>query len=264
VATVIFSRKRGGSGRHARGDDARPAADRPQRLSADADSAAGTPARGPYDVSQAPDGVQRLDLGALQIPAIDGVEVRVQADPDGGIQQVVLVHGDSALQLGVFAAPRSEGIWAEVREEIRESMSADGVTADEVDGLYGVELRAQVNTPQGPADIRFVGVDGPRWMVRALYQGLAAGDPSQEGLLGECLAGLVVDRGEEARPVREALPLRLPKEMAEHAQHDHEHDHDHNHDGHDHHGHVHEDPSPPDVAVNESTPGINGRRPSSR
>ena len=32
------------------------------------------------------------------------------------------------------------------------------------------------------------------------------------------LAGLVVNRDQEARPVREALPLRLPKEMTEQAQ----------------------------------------------
>ena len=75
-----------------------------------------------------------------------------------------------------------------------------------------------MNTPEGPADVRFVGVDGPRWMVRALYQGAAAADPSREGVLGVVLSGLVVVRDEEARPVREALPLRLPQEMAEQAQ----------------------------------------------
>jgi hypothetical protein len=260
VAAVNFSRKRAGSGRHAR-DAEQQNASQGTGFSDDA-PAVGVPARGPYDITQAPEGVQRLDLGALQIPALDGVEVRVQADPDGTVQQVVLVYGDSALQLGVFAAPRSEGIWAEVREEIRTSMAGDGVSAQEADGEYGIELRARVNTPQGPADIRFVGVDGPRWMVRALFQGAAAGDPAQEGVLGECLAGLVVDRGDEARPVREALPLRLPKEMAEQAQLEHEH-HDHDHD-HDHGDHSHEDPTPPDVAVNEPKPRLNGRRPSNR
>ncbi len=257
---MIFSRKRGGSGRHARGDESPSVQGRSARRSAgDEAAAAGVPGRGPYDRAQAPQGVQRLDLGALQIPAIDGVEVQVQADPDGSIQQVVLVHEDSALQIGVFAAPRSEGIWAEVREEIRASMQADGIVPQEADGEYGVELRARVNTPQGPADIRFVGVDGPRWMVRALFQGAAAADPSREGPLGECLAGLVVDRGDEARPVREPLPLRLPREMAEQAQqaqHDHDHDHDHDH--------VHEDPTPPNVAANEQKPNVNGRRRSNR
>ena len=210
----MFSRKRGGP-KHVRATDAPPSEALAQSLAADGEPP--VPEHGPWDQAYAPDDVQRLDLGSLLIPAIEGVEVRVQANPDGAVEQIVLVDGESALQLGVFAAPRSEGIWDEVREEIAQAMSADGVTAREVRGPYGVELTARVNTPEGPADVRFVGVDGPRWMVRALYQGAAASDPSREGALGQVLSGLVVIRDAEARPVREALPLRLPKEMHEQA-----------------------------------------------
>jgi hypothetical protein len=210
----MFSRKRGGP-KHVRATDAPPSDALAQSLAADDEPPA--PEQGPWDAKHAPDNVQRLDLGSLQIPAIEGVEVRVQANPEGTVEQIVLVDGDSALQLGVFAAPRSEGIWDEVRAEIAEAMSSDGVAPREIQGPYGVELAARVNTPEGPADVRFVGVDGPRWMVRALYQGAAAAEPGREGALGEVLSGLVVIRDEEARPVREALPLRLPKEMTEQA-----------------------------------------------
>lgn len=209
----MFSRKRP---KHVRATDAPPSEALAQSLAADDDDGP-APEHGPWDARHAPGGVQRLDLGSLQIPAIEGVEVRVQANPDGGVEQVVLVDGDSALQLGVFAAPRSEGIWNEVRDEIAEAMKSDGVAPREVQGPYGVELTARVNTPDGPADVRFVGVDGPRWMVRALYQGAAAADPGREGALGEVLSGLVVIRDGEARPVREALPLQLPKEMHDQA-----------------------------------------------
>ncbi|MFI6164175.1 DUF3710 domain-containing protein [Micromonospora haikouensis] len=205
---MIFSRKRAGDGRQAR--DERPA-------EAVDGATAKAPARGPYDVAEAPDGVQRLDLGSLHIPAVADVEVRVQADPEGVIQQVVLVHGQSALQLGVFAAPRSEGIWDEVREEIRQSLFNDGAAAQEAQGEYGPELHARVRTPDGLTDLRFVGIDGPRWMVRGVYQGAAATDPAAAGPLRECLDGLVVDRGQEAKPVREPLPLRLPREVADQA-----------------------------------------------
>lgn len=208
----MFSRKRGGA-KHVRAADAPPSKALAQSLAADGDAPA--PEFGPWDVRFAPGDVQRLDLGSLQIPAIEGVEVRVQANPDGGIEQVVLVDGESALQLGVFAAPRTEGIWAEVREEIATAMAEDGVQPREVTGRYGIELVARVTTPDGPADVRFVGVDGPRWMVRALFQGAAAADPGREGVLGVALEGLVVIRDDEPRPVREPLPLRLPKEMAE-------------------------------------------------
>jgi hypothetical protein len=236
----MFSRGSRTSGRHARDDRSRRGQSRPGRSLADeldvtdelgTDAAAGGSARsagagegaggpaarepaGPYDASQAPAGVARIDLGSLKIPSVPGVEVRVQANPDGLVQQVFLVHRDSALQLGAFAAPRSESIWDEVREEIRKSLFADGVAAEEVPGDYGTELRARVRTPQGLKDLRFVGVSGPRWLLRAVYQGPAAVDPAQAGPLAECLRGVVVDRGTEAKPVKEPLPLRLSREMA--------------------------------------------------
>jgi hypothetical protein len=220
----MFSRSRG-SGRHAKVDDARRARRREpepdevfdEDTAGDDDAPRRSAGHGPWDVTEAPDGTAQLDLGALRVPAIEGVEVRVQADPDGRIQQVVLVHGDSALQLGVFAAPRSEGIWDEVRAEIRKQLFADGVAVEEVDGDYGSELRARVRTQDGLSDIRFVGIDGPRWLVRAVYQGPAAVDPSVAEPLVRSLHGVVVNRGQEAMPVRDPLPLRLPKEIAEHA-----------------------------------------------
>lgn len=210
---MIFSRGRGG--RHAR--DERAGRSEGAAVDQPADDSSDAPAgdRGPYDISEAPAGVERLDLGSLQIPAVADVEIRVQADPEGVVQQVVLLHGENALQLGVFAAPRSEGIWDEVRAEIRESLSGEGTAAEESDGEYGVELRARVRTPEGFTDLRFVGIDGPRWMVRGVYQGRVATDPTAAGPLADCLYGLVVDRGQEAKPVREPLPLRLPKEIAE-------------------------------------------------
>jgi hypothetical protein len=226
---VIFSRRRGSSGRHAREDSRSGPRHAARRRThdefgtqpaddADREDAPEVPERGPYDAAAAPsDDITRLDLGSLRIPVVDGVEVRVQADPSGVIQQVFLVHGDSALQLSAYAAPRSESIWDEARAEIRTSLSNEGVTAEEAEGEYGPELRARIRAPEGLTDLRFVGVDGPRWLVRAVYQGPAAVDPAAVGPLANCLDGLVVDRGSEAMPVLEALPLRLPREMAEQA-----------------------------------------------
>lgn len=218
---MIFSRARGG--RHSRAEEetggrGRHAVEEPE---------AGRPEFGPYDISHArPDGIERFDMGALRIPMVSGVEVGWQASPEGHVQQAVVVYGPSALQLGVFAAPRTDGIWDEVRADIRKSLFADGVAAEEVDGEYGeygvkgkpgVELRARVRNPEGLMDIRFVGVDGPRWFVRAVYQGPAAVDPADAEPLREVLRGLVVDRGDQAMPVKEALPLRLPEGIAEQA-----------------------------------------------
>jgi hypothetical protein len=231
---VIFSRGRRG-GRHSRDEQPEELAefadeDLPEEglpddalpedteLDDEAVAEAAQAAPGPYDVTEAPPGVERIDLGALQIPPAEGVEIRVQPNPDGSLQQLVLVHGDSALQLAAFAAPRSAGIWDEVRAEIRASLRKDGATVEEVEGDYGAELKARIPGPEGSVDLRFIGVDGPRWMVRAVYQGPAATDPRAAGPLAACLDGLVVDRGQDAMPVREALPLRLPREITEQVQ----------------------------------------------
>jgi hypothetical protein len=227
---VIFSRGRG-TGRHQKPAGAtRPGRSRPGGparpdevdLSIESDESVDPIPQGsdngPYDVTEAPE-AERLDLGSLHIPVVEGVDIRVQANPDGLVQQVVLVHQDSLLQLSVLAAPRSSGIWDEVRGEIRGSLQSDGARAEEHEGEFGTELRARVKIQGGgQADLRFIGVDGPRWMIQAMYQGRAATDPAAAGPLDICLRGLVVDRGREAMPVRDALPLRLPREMAEQAQ----------------------------------------------
>lgn len=236
---MIFSRGNRRHGRHARIDPprSRGAARGPRQPLAEElglDSGAGpgegeqpvtgtvgsdqavppAPAAGPYDLAQAPAGRARLDLGSLHIPSISGVQVRVQANPDGTVARVVLVHDGSALQLAAYAAPRSEPIWDEVRDEIRRSLFAEGVAVEEIPGEYGRELRARVRTPEGLKDLRFIGVDGPRWLVRADLQGPAAVDPASSPELLQCLRGLVVDRGDEARPAKELLPLRLSAKMA--------------------------------------------------
>ncbi|HEX6870222.1 MAG TPA: DUF3710 domain-containing protein, partial [Micromonosporaceae bacterium] len=146
--------------------------------------------------------------------AIPGVEIHLQASPQGQIQQVLLAHAGSRLQLGAFAAPRTEGIWDEIRQTLRNSLAASGAKPVEVEGDYGPELRARVKDPNGAMDVRHIGIDGPRWFVHGVFVGAAAVDPGLAGPLRDVLRGLVVDRGTEAKPVSEVLPLRLPPEAA--------------------------------------------------
>ncbi|GAA2952302.1 hypothetical protein GCM10011428_85010 [Streptomyces violaceus] len=77
-----------------------------------------------------------------------------------------VVLRDSAVQLQGFAAPKREGIWGEVREEIGSGITQQGGIVDEVEGPLGWELRAQVpvQLPDGTGGfqvVRFIGVDGP-------------------------------------------------------------------------------------------------------
>jgi hypothetical protein len=191
----------------------------PEEAQATETGTAGEPparAHGPWDVDTAPDdGVDRVDLGALRVPTPEGTELRLEADDAGEITTVLLVGPDSALQLGVFAAPRHEGIWDEVREEIAAGIAAEGGSARDVEGAHGAELHAELTTPEGRQRVRFVGYDGPRWFVRGVFTGAAGVDESASGLLADALRGVVVVRGGEPMPVRDPLPLRLPREVVE-------------------------------------------------
>ena len=176
---------------------------------------------GPWDLADAPpaEDLARLDLGGLQVPVPPGTEVRVDVSPEGEVVAATLVQGESALQLNAFAAPRSSGIWQEVRTEIRDALTAGGGEAQEAQGPFGTELRATVPTEvpgQGIvlAPARFLGVDGPRWFLRGLVTGPAALDPATAAELEQAMRGVVVVRGHEPMAVRDALPLALPAEMA--------------------------------------------------
>jgi len=179
--------------------------------------------KGPWDSEDAPDDeVQRIDLGALQIPVPEGTEVRVDVSPEGQVVAATLVQGESAMQVNVFAAPKRSGIWDEVRSEIADALVQGGGSTEQVAGAFGTVLHAQVPTEvpgQGTmlAPARFLGVDGPRWFLRALVTGPAATDDSAAAGLEAALRDVIVVRGGEAMAVRDPLPLHLPQEVAEQA-----------------------------------------------
>jgi hypothetical protein len=172
---------------------------------------------GPWDAHVAPDDtVPRVDIGALHVPVGDGLEMRLDVQ-DQVVVAATLVDGHSALQVHAFAAPRSSGIWAEVRREIAESLRQSGGSAEETTGPFGPELHARIPTDvpgQGRVlqSARFLGVDGPRWFLRGLLTGPASTDAVQARRLEDAFRGIVVDRGGEAMAPRDMLPLRLPRE----------------------------------------------------
>jgi hypothetical protein len=200
-------------------ESADAAVDVEQDATADALPAVPVRPQGPWDVADVPkDGLDRLDLGGLQIPVPPGTEVRVDVNPEGKVVAATLVAGPSAMQLSAFAAPRTAGIWDDVRSEIAAQLQSGGGRAADANGPFGTELHAAVPTEvpgQGRmlAPARFFGVDGPRWFVRALVTGPAAVDGTAAGPLLQALKSVVVVRGSEAMAVRDPLPLRLPKDV---------------------------------------------------
>ncbi|MDQ1666058.1 MAG: hypothetical protein QOH75_2089 [Actinomycetota bacterium] len=190
-----------------------------------ADRAATPRARevGPWDIADVPDpaAAGRIDLGGLWIPGAEGLEIRVEADnTTGQVIAVTLVLRDGALQLQPFAAPRSEGIWDEVRSEIRAGITAQGGTSDEVEGPVGPELRTKVpvraaDGASGVQPARFIGVDGPRWFLRAVITGRPAVEPDAGEELIALFREVVVVRGSAPMAPREPIPLTLPSEPDE-------------------------------------------------
>ena len=176
---------------------------------------------GPFDVEEEPDdGLTRLDLGGLRVAGADGMEIRLEVDQaTQAVSAVTVVANDSALQLTAFAAPRTEGIWDDVRGEIRANLAASG-PVDEIQGDFGRELQATLTIPdeqgrQATQPVRFVGVDGPRWFLRGLFTGAAARDPRAARALEAVLRATVVVRGTDPMAPGDPLPLHLPTEVPE-------------------------------------------------
>ena len=173
---------------------------------------------GPFDRSEVESIEGRLDLGALWLTGFPGMELRLEVEEESQtVVGVTAVLGESAVQLQAFAAPRSEGIWEDIRAEIAASITSQGGTADKTAGPLGAELRAQM-PGQGVdgrtvfSPVRFVGVDGPRWFLRAVISGQAATDENAASTLLDVVRSTVVIRGDEAMAPRELLALKLPEQ----------------------------------------------------
>lgn len=172
---------------------------------------------GPWDPADGPDDdATRIDLGGLQVLVPAGVEVRVEVSPEGQVVAATAVDKGSQLQLNAFAAPRTNGIWADVRSEIIEALRGQGGSAEEVEGPFGTELRARIpsGSPGATSPARFLGTDGPRWFLRGMLTGPASTDAAQATRLLDVYRGTVVVRGHEAMAPRDTLTLRLPRDAA--------------------------------------------------
>ncbi len=209
--------------RRRRRDNAVQPDHQPERLEPEAqpadDLAAGGRVTGPWDISDGFGESERIDCGSLLIPVRDGFDVQINIAEEQGAW-VAVVSGDSGMQLQAFAAPRSGGLWDEVRHEIAANIAESGGSCTETDGPSGPELHASV--PVGaeddpalagqPQPVRFLGFDGPRWFLRGVISGPAATDRAAGAAFDEVFADVVVVRGDYPAPPREQLEIRLPEE----------------------------------------------------
>lgn len=187
---------------------------------ASADSLAKEP-HGPRDFSEimAEDMSNYADFGVFLVPKIPGIAVH----PDNPLSEnsfsaLTVQVGKAAVELIAVAAPKSTGLWDDLRLDIRGETTRQGNTCEERKGTFGTELWVQMaaqapNGQRGHINIRYCGVDGPNWFLRMVFNGAISPDDSDMQALEEVLGKLVVVRGDKPMTPRTIIPVVLPDDL---------------------------------------------------
>lgn len=168
---------------------------------------------GPLDESEANPVRPYVDLGGVKI--LPRPELNLRLEVEEATKRVVAVgldYAGSTLQVQPFAAPRSSGLWHEIRDQIVEQLSKQGGRTTIVDGPFGPEVRAEIPVAgqDGTRLARFIGVDGPRWFLRGVIAGAGAGDAKAAEQIEDLFRSIVVVRGNTPMPPRDLIPLHMP------------------------------------------------------
>jgi hypothetical protein len=177
--------------------------------------------QGPLEFSIDIDTSSMLDLGALFLPNIPGLEVHLDLDPRSGVGKSVSLHLNMTIaEVQVFAAAANEDPWASMRDAIVSGLREQKVDCTVEMGQFGTEIYAVMPTVDldGNAHVqpvRFVGVRGPRWLIRAVISGDGALpnanlDSLTDSGINEVISRLVINQGEDPLPPGERLALRSP------------------------------------------------------
>ncbi|MCV7173127.1 DUF3710 domain-containing protein, partial [Mycobacterium manitobense] len=170
---------------------------------------------GPFDIDDFDDPAVaaqgRLDLGSVLIPMPAAGQVQVELNEGGVPSAVWVVTPNGRFTVAAYAAPKSTGLWREVAGELADSLRKDSADVRIQDGPWGREV---IGTAGGGV-VRFIGVDGYRWMIRCVVNGVAESVDALAEEARTALRDTVVRRGDTPLPVRTPLPIQLPEPMAE-------------------------------------------------
>jgi Protein of unknown function (DUF3710) len=168
---------------------------------------------GPFDIEDFDDPTAaeaaRLDLGSVLLPMPAAAQLQVELTDTGIPSAVWVVTPNGRFTIAAYAAPKTGGLWREVAGELAESLRKDGATVTIQDGRWGREV---IGTASGV--VRFIGIDGYRWMIRCVVNGTAETIDALTDEAREALVDTVVRRGDTPLPVRTPLPVQLPEPMA--------------------------------------------------
>jgi len=164
---------------------------------------------GPFDIDDFDDPavaeLARLDLGSVLIPMPEAGQLQVELTETGVPSAVWVVTPNGRFTIAAYAAPKTGGLWREVAGELADSLRKDSAKVSIKDGPWGREV---VGTASGV--VRFIGVDGYRWMIRCVINGPHETVDALDQEARAALSDTVVRRGDTPLPVRTPLPVQRP------------------------------------------------------
>lgn len=175
---------------------------------------------GPFDLVEVPTIRPYVDFGGIKVAPREGLQLRLEVDERAKrVVAVTMDYQGSLLQVQAFSAPKTTGLWHKVRDEIATQLASQGAEVSEAEGALGTELVAVTSVPEaqggGRRTVRFVAVDGPRWMLRGVIMGAAAEDAQARAGVIELFRDIVVVRGDQPMPPSELLQLQVPAGVAQ-------------------------------------------------
>jgi Protein of unknown function (DUF3710) len=174
---------------------------------------------GPWDSADQYPKRQRIDVGSLLVPVNPGQDLGLELSDDQSQFVAVSVDiPDGKLQVRAMAAPKTGNLWEDERIGIITEVNRAGGQAHETDGPFGPEVEVLEPAVQGSGQTglqpaRFIGVDGPRWLLVGKISGPVAVSASLARPLEEVFADIVVVRGDHPAVPRDVLEILLPTEM---------------------------------------------------
>lgn len=151
-----------------------------------------------------------VNLGSVLLPIPHEGDIQVEMGPDGPTMlHVATQHG--RVTPVAFAAPKSGGLWEQSATEIKAGLESDGLSVRVEKGPWGSEIVGRT----GEMEMRIIGADGPRWMLRMTAAGPAANAETLARTARGLMAHTFVSRGDNPMPAGQPLPVTLPAAMAE-------------------------------------------------
>ncbi len=130
---------------------------------------------GPFDIDDFDDpaaaALARLDLGSVLIPMPEAGQVQVELTERGVPSAVWVVTPNGRFTIAAYAAPKTAGLWREVAIGAGR-LAAQGRPQGQHRGRpVGPRGRRRRGDRTSAGVVRFIGVDGYRWMIRCVVNG---------------------------------------------------------------------------------------------